>query len=205
MGTTTAGSGLDDAVERIWGPLVAHHTGASRAVLEAVCATAAGAHRGQRRATGDPYVTHPLQVAQLCAEWGLPPMVVHAAVLHDVIEDTDVDYEEIEQRFGRQVADLVAAVSEPAGGGGYPERKERLRAAVAAGSLEAAAVYAADKVCKARELRIALVARGGPADPEKSAHYWASLEMLERRLGQHPLVRQLRFELEALTLLPPAE
>src|SRR3954451_6045847 len=91
MGTTTAGSGLDDAVERIWGPLVAHHTGASRAVLEAVCATAAGAHRGLRRATGDPYVNHPLQVAQLCAEWGLPPMVVHAAVLHDVIEDTDFD------------------------------------------------------------------------------------------------------------------
>jgi hypothetical protein len=40
-------------------------------------------------------------------------------------------------------------------------------------------------------------------DPEKLDHYWASLDMLDRRLGAHPLVRELRFELETLATLPP--
>ncbi|MPY95080.1 MAG: RelA/SpoT family protein [Acidimicrobiia bacterium] len=115
MGTTSAGIGLHDAVERIWAPLDAHHPGASRAVLEAVCATAAGAHRDQWRATGDPYVSHPLQVAQLCAEWGLPPVVVHAAVLHDVVEDTDLDLDQtvaaVPESERPQLARLVDGVT----------------------------------------------------------------------------------------------
>ena len=66
-------------------------------------------------------------------------------------------------------------------------------------------MYAADKIAKARELRIEFVRRERELDPDKLDHYWASLTLLEHRLGRHPLVRQLRFELEALTLLPPAE
>ena len=165
MGTTTAGSGLDDAVERIWGPLVAHHTGASRAVLEAVCATAAGAHLGQRRATGDPYVTHPLQVAQLCAEWGLPPMVVHAAVLHDVVEDTDFDLDRtvaaVPESERPQLARLVDGVTKldrlhPHGvAGGRGDAKTdtliKLLAAVAADPL-VLAVKLADRLHNVRTL-----------------------------------------------------
>ena len=68
---------------------------------------------------------------------------------------------------------------------------------------DAALIYAADKVAKTRELRIGVArSRRGPS-AEKLEHYWASLALLERKLGGHPLVRQLRFELEALELLPP--
>ena len=166
-------------------------------------------HAGQRRdADQAPFILHPLEVAQLLRGRDYPDHVVAAGVLHDVIEDTDVGYDEIETRFGTAVATLVRAVSEPPGGGDYAERKARLRDAVAQASADAAAVFAADKVAKVRELRLALVRRGdsGAAiDPGKSEHYWASLAMLEHRLGHHPLVRQLRFELEALTALPPQE
>ena len=72
-------------------------------------------------------------------------------------------------------------------------------------SADAAAVYAADKVAKARELRLAVVRASHAIDPLKLEHYWASLAMLEHRLGHHPFVRQLRFELEALTLLAPQD
>ena len=65
-------------------------------------------------------------------------------------------------------------------------------------------VYAADKIAKARELRLESGrAARATSTRDKLDHYWASLALLEHRLGRHPLVRQLRFELEALTLLPP--
>ena len=135
-----------------------------------------------------------------------PDHVVAAGVLHDVIEATDADFAELAERFGDDVARLVCSVSEPSGDGDYVERKRRLREVVAAAEDDAALIYAADKVAKVRELRLSLVRRGDstPAiDPGKTEHYWASLAMLEHRLGHHPLVRQLRFELEALTALPP--
>jgi hypothetical protein len=106
------------------------------------------------------------------------------------------------------VAKLVRSVSEPAGAdAGYAARKARLRDAVARADADAAAVYAADKVAKVRELRLGVVRRTPAAriDPDKLEHYWASLALLERRLGHHPFVRQLRFELEALAMLPPAD
>ena len=177
----------------------------TRAALE----FAAARHAGQQRdADHAPFILHPLEVAQLLRGRDYPDHVVAAGVLHDVIEDTDADYEELQQRFGATVATLVEAVSEPPGGGDYATRKARLREAVGHASADAAAVYAADKVAKTRELRLGTVRRTSPLrelDPDKLEHYWASLELLEHRLGHHPLVRQLRFELEALTLLPPQD
>jgi (p)ppGpp synthase/HD superfamily hydrolase len=173
----------------------------TRAALE----FAAARHEGQRREADEaPFILHPLEVAQLLRGRDYPDHVVAAGVLHDVIEDTDADHAELERRFGTEVASLVSAVSEPSDEGDYRARKVRLREAISHASADAAAVYAADKVAKTRELRLALV-RGGPElNPHKLDHYWASLELLEHRLGHHPLVRQLRFELEALELLPPA-
>ena len=171
-------------------------------------AFAAGQHAGQRRdADRAPFILHPLEVAHLLRACDYPDHVVAAGVLHDVIEDTDAGYDDLAGRFGPQVTALVRAVSEPPGGGDYVVRKARLRVAVTRANAEAAAIYAADKIAKARELRIELVRRDRPRelDPDKLDHYWASLELLEHRLGAHPLVRQLRFELEALQLLPPAE
>ena len=167
-------------------------------------------HGGQRRQSDDaPFILHPLEVAHLLHGRDYPDRVVAAGVLHDVIEDTDADYDELERLFGADVARLVCAVTEPPGEGAYAERKRRLRAVVADADAEAVAVFAADKVAKAREFRLS-AARGSArrvvrVDREKLEHYWACLELVERRLGNHGLVRQLRFELEALNLFPPAD
>ena len=92
---------------------------------------------------------------------------------------------------------------QPSTEGTYRERKARLRAAVAAAEGNAVTIFAADKVAKTRELRMRIARTPDHApDPQKLEHYWASLELLETRLGHHPLVRQLRFELEALAVLP---
>jgi (p)ppGpp synthase/HD superfamily hydrolase len=165
---------------------------------------AAEQHAGQRRdADRAPFILHPLEVAHLLRGRGYPDHVVAAGVLHDVIEDTGVTGEELAEHFGPEVADLVGAVTEPPGEGGYGERKARLRASVAETGADAIAIYAADKVAKVRELRMRVARAAEQPDPAQLEHYWASLELLEHRLGHHPLVRQLRFELETLELLPP--
>lgn len=69
------------------------------------------AHRGQFRKSGEPYVSHPLAVASILAEWHLDPQGLTAALLHDVMEDTSVTKTEIADKFGKAVADLVDGVS----------------------------------------------------------------------------------------------
>ena len=69
------------------------------------------AHEGQRRATGEPYVTHPIASAQITAELGIDPVAVTAALLHDVPEDTEFSLTDIDDRFGPEVARLVDGVT----------------------------------------------------------------------------------------------
>src|SRR5690349_5100160 len=105
---------------------------------------AAERHAGQRRETDRaPFILHPLEVAHLLRGRGYPDHVVAAGVLHDVIEDADVPYEELVERFGAEVAGLVREVSEPVAEGSYADRKARLREAVAEASADALAVFAA--------------------------------------------------------------
>jgi RelA/SpoT family (p)ppGpp synthetase len=69
------------------------------------------AHEGQRRRSGEPYITHPVAVADLLADLRLDAQTLIAAILHDVMEDTPTLKEEITTRFGTEVADLVDGVS----------------------------------------------------------------------------------------------
>ena len=69
------------------------------------------AHRSQTRVTGEPYVTHPIAVAQILADIGIDPVAVIAAFLHDVPEDTDFTLADIEEQFGQEVAQLVDGVT----------------------------------------------------------------------------------------------
>lgn len=69
------------------------------------------AHLGQFRATGEPYVTHPIAVAELCASWRLDSQAIQAALLHDVMEDSGTTKEDLIERFGPSVADLVDGLS----------------------------------------------------------------------------------------------
>jgi guanosine-3',5'-bis(diphosphate) 3'-pyrophosphohydrolase len=72
---------------------------------------AEAAHSGQKRYSGEPYITHPLAVAGALAEWRMDAQAVIAALLHDVMEDTAVTKAEIARRFGKQVAELVDGLS----------------------------------------------------------------------------------------------
>ncbi len=71
----------------------------------------AAAHEGQTRKTGEPYITHPVAVAQELANMHLDAQAITAAILHDVVEDTDASLEEISEQFGSDVAALVDGVS----------------------------------------------------------------------------------------------
>jgi GTP pyrophosphokinase len=69
------------------------------------------AHEGQFRQSGEPYVSHPLAVANILAQWHLDSQALTAALLHDVMEDTSVTKTEISRNFGKPVAELVDGVS----------------------------------------------------------------------------------------------
>ena len=63
-----------------------------------------GAHSGQYRKSGEPYISHPLAVARILGELHMDAPTLTAALLHDVVEDTDISKEEISERFGEPVA-----------------------------------------------------------------------------------------------------
>jgi (p)ppGpp synthase/HD superfamily hydrolase len=138
---------------------------------------------------------------------GFDDEVVAAGLLHDAIEDTDATAGELSRRFGARVGGLVAALSDDPSIEDRRARKAALRDQVAAAGSDARAIFAADKVAKARELRATLTrdrtAAADPATAIRLEHYQKSLEMLEIRAPDLPLVRQLRFELWALRELPP--
>jgi (p)ppGpp synthase/HD superfamily hydrolase len=166
----------------------------TRAALE----FAASRHEGQtREGDGIPFVTHPVEVACLLHEAGYSDEVVAAGVLHDVLEDTDAQRDDLERRFGAEVARLVDAVTDDPSIDDYGKRKAALRDQVVRAGECAAAVFAADKISKARELGDRR-GRFSRHDKARIEHYEASLQMLERTLPGRGLVDRLRVELEAL-------
>ena len=72
---------------------------------------AATSHEGQTRRSGEPYIMHPLAVADLIADLRLDDRSICAALLHDTVEDTTATYEDLEVLFSREVADLVDGVT----------------------------------------------------------------------------------------------
>ena len=81
------------------------------AQVEAAYEVAKAAHKGQFRRSGDPYITHPVAVATILAEWHLDPQALMAALLHDTVEDTATTKLEITRTFGKPVGELVDGVS----------------------------------------------------------------------------------------------
>jgi len=69
------------------------------------------AHENQKRFSGEPFITHPLEVTKLLADMGFDAIMIVAALLHDTVEDTGITLQEIESRFGQEVANLVDGVT----------------------------------------------------------------------------------------------
>ena len=84
---------------------------ADTSLLERAYAVAERAHAGQVRKSGDPYITHPVAVATILAELGMPTSTLAAALLHDTVEDTDYRLEDLRADFGEEVALLVDGVT----------------------------------------------------------------------------------------------
>ncbi len=81
------------------------------AQVEAAYRFSDAAHKGQLRASGDPYISHPVEVCTILSDWHLDVPALCAAMLHDVMEDTPTTMEDIAERFGKTVAVLVDGVS----------------------------------------------------------------------------------------------
>jgi (p)ppGpp synthase/HD superfamily hydrolase len=172
-------------------------------LARAASAWAAALHAGQVRPDGSPYVLHVVEVGALLDAYGFPEWVVVAGLLHDAVERSAATAADVAARFGSHVADIVTVVTDDERIADESARKAALRGAIAAAPDEAVAVYAANKVAAARELRARVTA--GPWQPDdrrRVDHYRASLEVLQHRAPTLRLVRQLRFELWALNVLP---
>jgi GTP pyrophosphokinase len=102
---------LEALRRELYAAILAEHPGTDLEPVGRALDLAVVAHEGQSRATGEPYVTHPIASAQILAELGLDPVAIQAALLHDVPEDTEYSLTDVEERFGSEVAQLVDGVT----------------------------------------------------------------------------------------------
>ena len=120
-GTETKGrdtqveSALNDAeadlMAKVIEAFLRRHPGEDTGMIEGAAETAAVAHAGQVRRSGEPYITHPIAVAGIVAELGLDTQTIAAALLHDAVEDTGVTNKVIKEDFGDAVAAIVDGVT----------------------------------------------------------------------------------------------
>ncbi|RLD09053.1 MAG: (p)ppGpp synthetase [Chloroflexota bacterium] len=87
------------------------YTQVDKELLQRALEIAEKAHKGQKRASGEPYINHCKAVASILAEMNVPPVVVAAGLLHDTVEDTSLDLKELKREFGKEIFDLVQAVT----------------------------------------------------------------------------------------------
>ena len=161
-------------------------------LLEGAFRLAQAAHHGARRADGT-NIEHPVAVAALLNSEGYDENIVAAGLLHDVIEDTTTDIEEIEDRFGPEVARLVREMTEDPEIEPYERRKAEHRARIAR-DRNVAAIYAADKLAGARSM----LEDPSSVDEPRVQHYVASFDELCRRYPDLPFLVDLRAELRRL-------
>ncbi|HEY5184115.1 MAG TPA: bifunctional (p)ppGpp synthetase/guanosine-3',5'-bis(diphosphate) 3'-pyrophosphohydrolase [Actinomycetes bacterium] len=98
-------------LEPLFRTVRANHPKADLRDVERAYAVAEYRHRGQRRKSGEPYITHPLAVAQVLAELGMTGPTLAAALLHDTVEDTDYALDALRRDFGDEIASLVDGVT----------------------------------------------------------------------------------------------
>ncbi|MBK5219661.1 MAG: HD domain-containing protein [Thermoleophilia bacterium] len=173
-------------------------------LVRTALAAATEAHAGQIRngASGIPYIEHPVAVAELLAEHGWPDEVLAAALLHDVVEDSDKGVADLRKQFGERVAGLVEALSDDESIEDWHQRKTEHRGRVESAGGDALAIYGADKLTNVKALRRAWAEQGEavadelkvPLDDKVDA-WQADLEMLRKRAPELPFLDELDEEL----------
>lgn len=162
------------------------------------------AHAGQVRngSGGMPYVEHPVTVTARLDELGYREEVLAAALLHDVVEDSETTLEELREKFGDEVAGLVGALTDDESIESYRERKAEHRERVAAAAEEAMAIYGADKLTNVTTLRAAYAKEGEAVRDEfkvpielKLEIWEADLALLREKAPELPMLDELAVEL----------
>ena len=182
-------------------------------MLDEAIEFATRAHSGQmRKGTSIPYILHPLEAAAICATVTTDPEVLAAAVLHDVVEDTDATVDQVAAKFGPRVAALVASESENKRKGVPASETWRIRKEEAIEHVRSAEdpavklVCLGDKLSNIRaihrdfdELGDALWGRFNQKDPAQHAWYYRSLaEALKPDFGETAAWRELAAHIDAV-------
>ena len=102
---------VTEGYEQLLKTLKRNHPRVDTSIIEHAYRVAEKAHEGQTRRSGEPYITHPVAVAEILAELGLGPKTIAAALLHDTVEDTGFPLETLREEFGEEVAMLVDGVT----------------------------------------------------------------------------------------------
>ncbi len=102
---------LTDRLEGIKAEVLSHHPKSDVGILDKAFVYASKAHAGQKRKSGEPYIVHPVNVATILAKLRMDPYTVAAGLLHDVLEDTSITFQNVAQEFGEDIAFMVEGVS----------------------------------------------------------------------------------------------
>lgn len=164
-------------------------------------AKAAEAHAGQIRngSGGLPYIEHPRMVAATLAAHDYEEETLAAALLHDVVEDSDTTVDDLRAEFGDEIAELVAALSDDESIESYRDRKDEHRGRIADVDGDALAIYAADKLTNMTTLHAAIEAEGPRVADEYNVPIGLKLEVWEADAAM------LRHEAPELPLLDPLD
>ena len=177
-----------------------HHPGEDMTILERAYRRAVIQHSTQRRKSGEPYIIHPLAVAQILADLGMGPRVVAAGLLHDTVEDTDYTLDECRAEFGDTVTGLVDGVTKLSKMEyGDSAQAETIRKMVVAMSrdVRVLVVKLADRVHNARTWRYVKT-----SSAVKKAHETLDVYApLANRLGMNAIKTELE-ELSFKTIYP---
>jgi GTP pyrophosphokinase len=111
MTTLEAGERQQGLLDELLEEVASYETAVDRDLIARAFRYAAAAHEGQQRRSGEPFIMHPVGVAKICAELRLDEQTLAAALLHDVVEDTDHDIDDVRVEFGDEIAHLVDGVT----------------------------------------------------------------------------------------------
>lgn len=171
-------------------------------LIEKATRIAAVAHQNQTRKGDDlPYIIHPFMVAMKLTKYGFSEETVAAALVHDVLEDTDFPEKKLEKELGNKVLKIVKTVTND-DTLVWEEKKKKYIETVKNGSEEAKAVATADKIHNLESLLVAYEEQGPiiwqKFNRGKEQKVWFEKEMLKmlKKTWQHPLIKEYESLLE---------